>query len=84
MPIISKQFKTVLGCFATGVAIVTTAVNGKIHGLTVNAFTSVSLKPPLVLICIDTDAESCKLIKKSKMPDYKVGYEIYRHGSIFM
>ena len=67
MPIISKQFKTVLGCFATGVAIVTTAVNGKIHGLTVNAFTSVSLKPPLVLICIDTDAESCKLIKKSKI-----------------
>jgi len=66
MPITSKQFKNVLGCFATGVAIVTTSVNGKIHGLTVNAFTSVSLKPPLVLICIDTKAESCKLIKKSK------------------
>ena len=61
MPITSKQFKNVLGCFATGVAIVTTSVNGKIHGLTVNSFTSVSLKPPLVLICIDTKAESCKL-----------------------
>ena len=34
--------------------------------MTVNSFTSVSLKPPLVLICIDTKAESCKLIKKSK------------------
>ena len=67
MPITSKKFKTVLGCFATGVTIVTTSLNGRIHGLTVNAFTSVSLTPPLVLICIDTKAESYKLIKQSKI-----------------
>lgn len=67
MPITSKKFKTVLGCFATGVTIVTTSLNGRIHGLTVNAFTSVSLTPQLVLICIDTKAESYKLIKQSKI-----------------
>ncbi|MCR4266642.1 flavin reductase family protein [Nitratireductor sp. ZSWI3] len=41
------------GKFATGVTVVSLAVDGRPHGLTVNSFASVSLDPPLVLICVD-------------------------------
>jgi flavin reductase (DIM6/NTAB) family NADH-FMN oxidoreductase RutF len=50
-------FRAVLGRFASGVTIVTcTDANGTDHGMTVSAFCSVSLTPPLVLICIDHQA----------------------------
>jgi flavin reductase (DIM6/NTAB) family NADH-FMN oxidoreductase RutF len=46
-------FRRVCGAFATGVAVAAvTGRDGKPHGLTVNSFTSVSLHPPLVLVCI--------------------------------
>lgn len=48
-----KTFRTVLGRFATGVTVVTTMQGSQRVGITVNAFTSLSLDPPLVLICID-------------------------------
>lgn len=47
------DFKAVMGRFATGVTIVTTRLGSVRAGLTVNAFCSVSLNPPLVLISID-------------------------------
>ncbi len=52
----SDEFRHACGRFATGVA-VTSVVdeNGTAHGLTVSSFTSVSLHPPLVLICIGHD-----------------------------
>jgi flavin reductase (DIM6/NTAB) family NADH-FMN oxidoreductase RutF len=47
-------FRQACGRFATGVAICTVlAPDGSPHGLTVNSFTSVSLEPPLILICVD-------------------------------
>ncbi len=50
----TRRFRDVLGCFATGVAIVTTRrADGSPEGLTVNSFTSVSLDPPLVLFSLD-------------------------------
>jgi len=42
-----------MGCFATGVTIVTLDLEGEVHGMTANAFSSVSLDPPLVLVCVD-------------------------------
>lgn len=46
-------FRRACGAFATGVGVATvTGRDGKPHGLTVNSFTSVSLHPPLVLVCI--------------------------------
>lgn len=49
----TRLLRDVLGCFATGVCIVTALTqDGKPVGLTVNSFTSVSLDPPLVLACI--------------------------------
>ena len=46
-----RDFRAALGSFATGVTVVTTAREGHGYGMTVNAFSSVSLDPPLVLIC---------------------------------
>lgn len=54
-----RAFRDTLGCFATGVCIVSAmGRDGRPVGLTVNSFTSVSLDPPLVLCCIDNRSES--------------------------
>jgi flavin reductase (DIM6/NTAB) family NADH-FMN oxidoreductase RutF len=49
----SREFRNTLGRFATGVTVVTALEQGKTHGMTANAFVSVSLDPPLVLISLD-------------------------------
>ena len=59
----SIEFRRVLGHFATGVAIVTSRhADGSPCGLTVNAFCSVSLDPPLILVCVERDADSHECI----------------------
>lgn len=59
MPIDKQEFRRVLGHFAAGVTIITTVGDdGKPYGLTATAFTSVSLEPPLVLVCVDKRSES--------------------------
>jgi flavin reductase (DIM6/NTAB) family NADH-FMN oxidoreductase RutF len=55
----ADTFRSVLGRFASGVTVVTTRdENGRDHGMTVSAFCSASLVPPLVLICVDHAASS--------------------------
>src|SRR5262245_41852324 len=55
----AKELRRVMGHFATGVTIITTRDSaGNFYGLTANALTSVSLAPPLLLICIDRKAET--------------------------
>ena len=49
----SRAFRDALGCFPTGVAVVTAAGVDGHFGITVNSFTSVSLEPPLLLWCMD-------------------------------
>ena len=59
MPIDKPHFRTVLANFAAGVTVVTTiGPDGEPYGLTVTAFSSVSLVPPLVLVCIDKRSET--------------------------
>jgi flavin reductase (DIM6/NTAB) family NADH-FMN oxidoreductase RutF len=53
MAIEKNFFRQIMGRFVTGVTIVTTRENGRPAGLTVNAFSSVSLDPPLILVCVD-------------------------------
>ena len=59
MAVDKLQFRDVVGRFAAGVTVVTT-VDGQArpYGLTVTAFCSVSLEPPLVLVCVDKGAET--------------------------
>lgn len=58
MAIDPELFKRVLGSFASGVTVVTTRdAAGRPKGMTVSAFCSVSLEPPLILVCIDHKAE---------------------------
>ncbi len=56
MPIDAATFRRIAGNFATGVTVVTTANDGFLHGLTANSFTSVSLDPMLLLVCVDKKA----------------------------
>ena len=52
-------FRSVLGRFASGITIVTVRdQGGRDHGMTVSAFTSVSLVPPLILVCVEQTASS--------------------------
>jgi flavin reductase (DIM6/NTAB) family NADH-FMN oxidoreductase RutF len=66
MTIDQLEFRHVMGNFATGVTIVTAAHKGKYAGFTANAFTSVSLEPPLVLVCIGIQNASLTVIETSK------------------
>lgn len=47
-----KAFRNLMSQFATGVTVVTTNVDGDLHGMTANAVTSLSLEPLLLLICV--------------------------------
>ena len=55
-----------LGMFATGVTVITTRVGDQIHGMTANAFMSVSLEPPLVLISVDRRTKMCTLLHEGQ------------------
>jgi flavin reductase (DIM6/NTAB) family NADH-FMN oxidoreductase RutF len=55
-----------LGMFATGVTVITTLVAEQVHGMTANAFMSVSLEPPLVLISVDRRTKMCHLLYKGQ------------------
>jgi flavin reductase (DIM6/NTAB) family NADH-FMN oxidoreductase RutF len=68
MAIEKNELRRVMGHFATGVTVITSIRNsGEMHGLTANAFTSVSLVPPLLLVCIDKKAESYPCFDESKI-----------------
>lgn len=65
MPVDSRSFRKALGCFATGVTVVTT-LNPQSKapvGVTVSAFSSLSLEPPLVLFCLGTMTSSLEAFR---------------------
>lgn len=59
----AERFRDALAHFATGVAVVTAPAPAGPHGVTVNAFTSLSLDPPLVLVCIERDTYSHSVLE---------------------
>lgn len=61
-----ELFRNVMARFAIGVTVVTTASERGYHGVTVTAFCSVSLDPPLVLVCIDRSIQSHRLIAEAQ------------------
>ena len=56
--IAGEEFRKLLGRWTTGVTIVTARSGEKVHGMTVSAFTEVSLDPPLVLVCCDKSSNT--------------------------
>ena len=58
MSLNAADFRKAMGCFATGVTIITVDEGGEVHGMTANAFTAVSLDPLLVLVCVDHRART--------------------------
>ncbi len=59
-------FRRTLGMFATGVTVITTTTADQVHGMTANAFMSVSLRPPLVLISVDNRARMHGMLHEGK------------------
>ncbi|MDQ6941215.1 MAG: flavin reductase family protein [Candidatus Eremiobacteraeota bacterium] len=62
----TDDFRAAMRRFVTGVSIVTTSLDDRIHGFTVNAFASVSADPPTVLICVNRVATAHPLIAASQ------------------
>jgi flavin reductase (DIM6/NTAB) family NADH-FMN oxidoreductase RutF len=66
-PIVEKVvdealFKRAMGSFVTGVTVVTTEVDGEVHAMTANAFSSLSLHPPLALVCVHEHANMASFL----------------------
>ena len=66
MPISPEEFRSTLARFASGVTVVTSRDDaGRFHGITVSAFCSVSLDPPLILVCIEKPTGSHEALMKT-------------------
>jgi flavin reductase (DIM6/NTAB) family NADH-FMN oxidoreductase RutF len=61
----ARTLRDAMGCFATGITIVTALEQGRPIGLTANSFTSVSLEPPLLLVCIAETAGSGRVLREA-------------------
>jgi flavin reductase (DIM6/NTAB) family NADH-FMN oxidoreductase RutF len=71
------MFRRVTGAFTTGVTVITVEREpGVVHGMTANSFTSVSLDPLLVLVCVDHDARLLSFLKSQR----RFGVSILREG----
>lgn len=64
MAIGKDDLRKVMANFATGVTVITTALGEEKRGMTANAVSSVSLDPPLVLVCIDKTARTHDMVLK--------------------
>jgi flavin reductase (DIM6/NTAB) family NADH-FMN oxidoreductase RutF len=61
-----SAFRNAMGSFPTGVTVVTVAsADGTMHGVTVNSFSSVSLDPMLVLVCLNVTSRALDLIERA-------------------
>ena len=65
MPIDDAHFKLAMSHFASGVTVVTTSHEGRQYGMTVASFASLSLHPPLVLVCIERSVKTHDAIAAS-------------------
>jgi len=58
----TREFRQTVGQFATGVTVIAAEIEGAVHALTANSFTSLSLDPPLVLFCVGRGTKTGQLI----------------------
>ncbi len=64
MPVDPQEYRTIIGNFATGVTVITTAADGQLQGMTANAVTSLSLDPVMLLICVDRSSHTHDLLDR--------------------
>jgi flavin reductase len=64
-PFSGREFRSALGTFATGVTVITTRGLDHDYGMTANAFSSLSLDPPLVLVCVISGTEGAATIARN-------------------
>ncbi|GIW10488.1 MAG: flavin oxidoreductase [Dehalococcoidia bacterium] len=84
MTIDPDQFKRVLARFASGVTVVTAYEGNRIHGATASAFCSLSLRPPLVLVCLDLKSNTKALIDQRGVFGVNILADIQRwHSDLF-
>ena len=68
MPVTPDDFRAALSRFPSGITVVTSRGSaGELHGITVSAFCSVSLSPPLILVCIEKTTGSHEAINETKI-----------------
>jgi len=60
-----SEFRNVMGRFVTGVTVVTVRDSTGPHGVTVNSFTSLSLEPPMILVCLRRTGRSAAAMRRS-------------------
>ncbi len=65
MAISKEEFRRIMGQFATGVTLVTSRHGDHLHAMTANSFTSVSLEPLQVLVCVDKSNNTYEILRKS-------------------
>ncbi|MGP6159439.1 MAG: flavin reductase family protein [Vulcanimicrobiaceae bacterium] len=65
VPVSAQDFRSTLRCFPTGITVVTTVLEGRRKGFTANAFSSVSVEPPMVLICVNRQSRTHPLIAEA-------------------
>jgi len=83
-PLTSVDFRRALGQFATGVTVVTVeCAPHRVHGMTANSFTSVSLVPPLISVCVAEHAHLLPLLKEKRVFGINVLKQEQQHLSEF-
>ena len=70
--------REVMSSYPTGVAIVTSEFQGELRGMAANSFTSVSLDPPIILVCFQRSARTCEAAKRSG----RFAVHILRHDQV--
>lgn len=63
----SRDFRDAVGGFATGVNVITTQGEDHAYGMTASAFSSVSLDPPMILICIGSSATGSEMVRGNRV-----------------
>tara|TARA_Y100000766_G_scaffold84469_1_gene71791 strand:- start:192 stop:668 length:477 start_codon:yes stop_codon:yes gene_type:complete len=61
-----KDLRTAFGKFATGVTVISAESGQDVHGMTANSFSSVSMDPPMLLVCVANEAKALHVIVDSK------------------
>jgi flavin reductase (DIM6/NTAB) family NADH-FMN oxidoreductase RutF len=66
MALTKDEYRRLIGCFATGVTVITMAQGREVRGMTANAVTSVSLEPLLLLVCVDKSTITHQFMEESQ------------------